>query len=130
MGRHYYGDIEGKFWFGVQSSDDGEFFGATCSAIDYSVNDIEEVEEGIKKCHIALGNNLARLDDFFNSKKGRHKDEMIIDWWEEKYSITLTSQEIRRMLEWYARLALGKQIFEYMSSEECDGGACFFSAGL
>lgn len=28
MGRYYSGDIEGKFWFGVQSSHDGEFFGA------------------------------------------------------------------------------------------------------
>ena len=28
MGRYYSGDIEGKFWFGVQSSTDGEFFGA------------------------------------------------------------------------------------------------------
>ena len=28
MGRYYNGDIEGKFWFGVQSSDDGDFFGS------------------------------------------------------------------------------------------------------
>jgi hypothetical protein len=27
MGRHYYGDIEGKFWFAVQSSFDADFFG-------------------------------------------------------------------------------------------------------
>jgi len=27
MGRYYDGDIEGKFWFGVQPSNDGEFFG-------------------------------------------------------------------------------------------------------
>ena len=27
MGRYYHGDIEGKFWFAVQSSDDGEYFG-------------------------------------------------------------------------------------------------------
>ena len=27
MGRYYEGDIEGKFWFGVQSSDDADFFG-------------------------------------------------------------------------------------------------------
>jgi hypothetical protein len=27
MGRHYYGDIEGKFWFAVQSSYDADFFG-------------------------------------------------------------------------------------------------------
>ena len=27
MGRYYKGDIEGKFWFGVQSSADADFFG-------------------------------------------------------------------------------------------------------
>ena len=27
MGRYYGGDIEGKFWFGVQSSDDADHFG-------------------------------------------------------------------------------------------------------
>ena len=26
MGRYYNGDIEGKFWFAVQSSDDADFF--------------------------------------------------------------------------------------------------------
>ena len=29
MGRYYNGDIEGKFWFAVQSSDDADFFGAS-----------------------------------------------------------------------------------------------------
>ena len=40
MGRYYEGDIEGKFWFGVQDSDDGEFFGAEpqeSNYIDYCV---------------------------------------------------------------------------------------------
>ena len=27
MGRYYQGDIEGKFWFGIQSSTDANFFG-------------------------------------------------------------------------------------------------------
>ena len=27
MGRYYNGDIEGKFWFAVQSSNDADFFG-------------------------------------------------------------------------------------------------------
>ena len=27
MGRYYWGDIEGKFWFAVQSSDDASNFG-------------------------------------------------------------------------------------------------------
>ena len=54
MGRYYEGDIDGKFWFAVQSSDDGEFFGAEeqeSNWIDYYV-DRETFEEtnGIKKC--------------------------------------------------------------------------------
>ena len=60
MGRYYSGDIEGKFWFGVQSSDDGEFFGARelePNYITYIVEDIKEVEEGLEKCKEALGEN-------------------------------------------------------------------------
>ena len=32
MGRYYHGDIDGKFWFGVQSSTDAEFFGVEGNA--------------------------------------------------------------------------------------------------
>ena len=54
MGRYYEGDIDGKFWFAVQSSDDGEFFGAEeqeSNWIDYYVDkEIFEEINGIKKC--------------------------------------------------------------------------------
>lgn len=58
MGRYYEGDIDGKFWFAIQSSDDGEFFGAEeqeSNWIDYYL-DKETFEEvnGIKKCKKAL----------------------------------------------------------------------------
>ena len=32
MGRYYSGDIEGKFWFGIQPSNDAEQFGAVIDA--------------------------------------------------------------------------------------------------
>ena len=35
MGRYYEGDIEGKFWFGIQSSDDADFFGSAGFQPDY-----------------------------------------------------------------------------------------------
>jgi len=54
MGRYYYGDIEGKLWFGVQSSDDAETFGVegvealmycyTCGCED---SEFYENEEGL-----------------------------------------------------------------------------------
>jgi hypothetical protein len=31
MGREYFGDIEGKFWFAVQSSNDADYFGGQYS---------------------------------------------------------------------------------------------------
>jgi hypothetical protein len=35
MGRYYWGDIEGKFYFGVQSSYDPEYFGSKALPIGY-----------------------------------------------------------------------------------------------
>ena len=58
MGRYYSGDIEGKFWFGVQSSDDGNFFGAQdqeSNYIDYHVDKQEFIDSrGLSKCRKAL----------------------------------------------------------------------------
>ena len=53
MGRYYNGDIEGKFWFAVQSSDDADFFGQQGEArfLNYyfDAEDLPKIEEGIKK---------------------------------------------------------------------------------
>ena len=58
MGRYYEGDIDGKFWFAIQSSDDGEFFGAEeqdSNWIDYYVDkEVFEEVNGIAKCKKAL----------------------------------------------------------------------------
>ena len=51
MGRYYEGDIEGKFWFAVQSSDDGEHFGAEeqgSNYIEYYVSKETFMDIGIK----------------------------------------------------------------------------------
>ena len=54
MGRYYEGDIDGKFWFAIQDSDDGEFFGAEeqdSNWIDYYLHKEEfEESDGINKC--------------------------------------------------------------------------------
>jgi hypothetical protein len=57
MGRHYWGNIKGKFWFGKQCSNDAENFGEepnfpihycyTCGCEDYEeFHDDEDVLEG------------------------------------------------------------------------------------
>ena len=129
MGRYYSGDIEGKFWFGVQSSDDGEFFGAKDrepNFVNYYVEEIEPVEEGIKECHEALGENLMRLDEFFNSCENGYNDEMIVDWYKQKYDQKITESDVMGMLEWYARLRLGEKIYDCMKEK----GYCEFEAEL
>lgn len=57
MGRYYTGDIEGKFWFAVQSSDDADFFGVEGnepSEIEYCYEEdnLPDVKEGVEKCKV------------------------------------------------------------------------------
>ena len=75
MGRYYYGDIEGKVWFGVQSSAAPSRFGGTeiePSTINYYFDneDIEGVEKEIEKIQKSLGEKLAVLDEFFDKTNG------------------------------------------------------------
>ena len=62
MGRYYNGDIEGKFWFAVQSSDDADYFGVQGEArfLNYyfMTEDLPKIEAGIKKCKKYLGSLL------------------------------------------------------------------------
>jgi len=66
MGRYYDGDIEGKFWFAIQSSDDGEFFGAEPQETDYipyylSKENFEKTK-GIEICRKALDFKIKNKD--------------------------------------------------------------------
>lgn len=129
MGRYYSGDIEGKFWFGVQSSDDGEFFGARelePMSITYQVEDIKEVEDGLEKCKKKLGENKRLLDEFFDSLEHGYNEEMIISWYKNKHELTITENYVRGILEWYARLDLGEKIHKCM----LEHGFCEFNAEL
>ena len=124
MGRYYDGDISGKFWFGIQPSDDADFFGVTGSQPEYieyyfDESNLEDVEKGVKECHDQLGENLERLDTFFDGRQG-YNDEMIKDTWRMEYKVELEDSQIRDMLQWYARLELGEKILDrLMIHKEC-----------
>jgi hypothetical protein len=129
MGRYYDGDIEGKFWFGVQSSDDAEFFGAKAREpmyVEYGVEDIEEVDKGLDMCILNLGANKERLDKFFDSCDHGYNDEMIIKYYKDKVKLTIDEDFVRKMLIWYARLDLGEKIKKCMVEK----GFCEFRAEL
>ena len=136
MGRYYNGDINGKFYFGVQSSNDASFFGGSeCEPnyIEYyfDSNDLEDIENGIKECKEELGELKQQIDKFFNDVNG-YNDKIIADYWIKEFGVDLEykdgvyDMEKKIKLEWYARLELGEKILKCVK----DNGECTFEAEL
>ena len=124
MGRYYTGDIEGKFWFGVQSSNDADFFGSygyEPSYLNYyfDENNLKDIEKGIASCKKKLGKYKKLLDDFFKEKES-YNNEMIVQ------SLEISKEKVKVLLEWYARLSLGEKIYECVKKS----GSCEFEAEL
>ena len=139
MGRHYDGDISGKFWFAVQSSDDGEYFGALDITeentdsdyhdgfIDYVIyfSDIDRVKAGIDLCKRQLRGNYVILNEFFSNSSG-YNDEMIIEHYKKTRGIHINEGFLREQLTIFARLDFGTQILLYFN--ENPGEDCHFTA--
>lgn len=124
MGRYYHGDIEGKFMFAVQSSDDADYFGSIGYRPDelhYSFysKDIPKIKEGIDNCTKVLGKHKDSLDSFF--KKGVGYNDQII-----AKHLSIDVSDVKENLEWYARLELGRKILDCVEKE----GSCSFVAEL
>jgi hypothetical protein len=124
MGRYYNGDIEGKFWFGVQPSDDASFFGGEEQEPGFiryyfGKEHLPEIKDGLKKCLEELGVYKKPLDDFF-AENNMYSDETL------RKQLDVTEKTVRELLEWYARYELGKKI------EKCvkENGSCEFDAEL
>jgi hypothetical protein len=119
MGRYYNGDIEGKFWFGVQPSNDADFFGVEGTEPNYleyyyTSDDIEGIEKGIATCLKTLGDNKEKFDEFFEKNNG-YNDQMLDEAGLNK-----------DLLEWYARLDLGEKIYNKVK----ETGECVFQAEI
>jgi hypothetical protein len=132
MGRYYTGDIEGKFWFGVQDSNDARFFGGDESEPSYieyffDGNDLDDIKFGIQECTKALGKNLNKLNTFFK-KNDCYSDEQLTEYLgidankEEVKGIH--TRELQEILTWYARLDLGRKILKCVQKH----GDCSFQA--
>ena len=119
MGRYYSGDIDGKFWFGVQSSNAADRFGVIGDEPAYlnyyfSDEDLETVEEEIKAIEESLGDKIQKLDDFFASVSG-YTDKDI-------HALGITSEELSD----YADLGLGIKIRDCIK----EFGQCSFDAEI
>ena len=119
MGRYYHGDIEGKFWFAVQSSMAAERFGgqsAEPSYVDFyfSSDDLDDINAEIKKIEDSLGDKKQLIDDFFKDNNG-YNDQMLAD-------AGITGEQLSD----YADLGLGIQIRDCVVAN----GYCNFEAEL
>ncbi len=124
MGRFYGGDIGGKFWFGVQSSNDADFFGVVGEPPNFleyffTKEDLGAIEAGVAKCVKALGDNKLKLDAYFALEE---------PWNEETVSkaTKIPIGKVPKSLKWYARLELGQKILDCVRKK----GQCSFDAEL
>ena len=127
MGRYYWGDIEGKFMFAVQSSDDGDCFGVTGhqpNYLEYFFDDIEPVNEGIQKIMDELSYTVkGKLDNFFIKcmyGSGTYDTKQIAEY------ICVPEHLVGNYIELYARLKLGIKIRDCIVVN----GQCSFDAEL
>jgi hypothetical protein len=118
MGRYYSGDIEGKFWFGVQSSKAADRFGVRgeSSYISYYFDEEnkEEVEEELKRLEESLGDQLKLIEDFFANQSSYTASELA----DNGINVECLSD--------YADYLLGKQILDCIN----ENGCCSFDAEL
>jgi hypothetical protein len=117
MGRYFTGDIEGKFWFAVQSSDCADRFGVQGYQPEvlkywFSEEDLEGVEQEITNIETKLGDKLKIIDDFFASRSS-YNDEMLLE-------IGISKQDLSE----YADLGMGKKIRDCIK----ENGQCEFEA--
>ena len=147
MGRHYDGDIEGKFWFGVQDSSDAEYFGAEditelqvtedgdddyhTGFTDYLIpfTSLEIVKDAIELCKRELTGNYLIIDEFFTEHASNgYNDEMLIKYYKDTRGIVINEAFLRSQMQIYARLGLGMQILIYFN--ENPGKDCNFTAEM
>tara|TARA_R110000787_G_scaffold24542_3_gene69575 strand:- start:1442 stop:1795 length:354 start_codon:yes stop_codon:yes gene_type:complete len=115
MGRYYNGDIEGKFWVAVQSSDAADQFGVEGTAPEsleyyFYEEDIPAVRYGIKKIKDRL--DYDKVHGFFEDSGWYNQDDL------DKNNIT--GEEVSD----YADLALGEKILKCLEKN----GDCNFTA--
>lgn len=119
MGRYYSGDIEGKFWFGLQSSHAADRFGVEGEApaeLQYwfGTENLVEIEEEILNIETELGDKLQVIEQFFLTNNG-YTDEKLKE-------AGITQDELSE----YADLKLGIKIRDYVK----ENGDCSFTAEL
>jgi hypothetical protein len=122
MGRYYWGDIEGKFWFAVQPSYAADQFGYEGIYNEHEgtlVYHFKEehalaVRKQLRFLKETLGDYIEKFENFFKANRG-YNDDMLKDQIDAK---------AKYMLPLYADYLLGLKIKKAIKKF----GECYFEA--
>ena len=129
MGRYYRGDIEGKFWFGVQSSvapkdfsPDGEEYAEEDFGVltywGFSKKTLPDVERHLGTLTKRMGAYKEKLDEFFKDRDFYNDEELV-----KALAPSLDVDQFRStILRDYADHQLGTQIADCIRKN----GECHF----
>lgn len=130
MGRFYNGDINGKWWFAVQSSDTPERFGGQKTSIDYIICNDEEFQEKMQKLKTTLGENTKIFDEFF-VKNNSYNNEKLVEFFQDK-GINQPKEKLQVDIEYllsdYADYQFGLEVAKYF--EDTQEESCYISSEL
>jgi uncharacterized protein YozE (UPF0346 family) len=124
MGRYYYVDIEGKFWFAVQSSNSADRFGVVGQAPNFleyrfDTDDISNIETELNDIKNGLGENFDKLSSFFE-KNASYSDKEIAKL------LGVPEESVVWYLKEFADYKLGLKILNEVKENE----VCEFNAEL
>ena len=130
MGRFYNGDISGKWWFAVQSSNTPERFGGQETSIEYIICNDEEFQDEMKKLEKSLGENLKIFDEFFD-KKDSYNNEKLVEFFQDK-GINQPKEKLQVDIEYllsdYADYQFGLEVAKHF--EDTQEESCYISSEL
>ena len=121
MGRWYSGDVEGKFWFGIQDSNAADRFGVTGHQpqelyYHFDEESLPEIYQELSNIATNLGSNLILLHKFFEENDS-YSDEKLAEYLVEPV-------DVQKILKDYADYELGLKIAEAVRTT----GQCEFTA--
>ena len=124
MGRWYSGDVEGKFWFGIQDSNAADRFGVIGHQPQelyyyFDQEDLPGIKQELKNIEDKLGNNLVLMNKFFEENTS-YTDEKLAEY------LNVDEKEAKNLLSEYADYDLGLKIAEAVRTT----GQCEFTAEL
>ena len=124
MGRWYSGDVEGKFWFGIQDSNAADRFGVTGHQpqelyYHFDEESLPGIYQELSNIATNLGSNLILLHKFFEENDS-YSDEKVAEY------LNVDEKEAKNLLKEYADYYLGLKIANAVQTT----GQCEFTAEL